>query len=258
MSHICISNIQIMRRLFLVLAWAISFSVLGHDATSDFRGLQPGLSISPDICTRTLRDVNLDGLLKFTDDGADLKIGYTTGISVLYIFSYHWGIEIGVQYSNKGYQNTSSNISYGDCIGGDIFYETQDPVIDMVTIRNNYHYFDIPLRILYQAGQNNLRFISSIGVAPNFLLNVTDVRIATYNDGNANRRVYDLPNGYNTFGLSPSLSVGMGYQMGRFNLSGEPTFRYGLLKTRENAFYSENLLSAGIDFTCYISLVQGQ
>lgn len=247
-----------MKKLFFICALASSLAVTGQQADRDFNQLQLGILFSPDISNRVLTDEDQDGLFKFTENSSDPKLGFTTGFALAYNVSARWGFEIGIQFSNKGYEMSTSDLIFGDYIGGNRFYETQDPPIATYIRRLNYHYLDIPLRAIWITGQGNWRFVSSIGITSNFLLKVNEVNILELENGNRPRSTFRLPDEYNHFGLSPTLSVGVNYQLGdRFNLRAEPTLRYGLIETgSESGFsnYHEHLWSLGLNFICYYTL----
>lgn len=248
-----------MKQLIFIYALAISLSAYGQEAAPGFNKFQLGLMFSPDISNRVLRDQNQEGLFKFAENDTDWKPGFTTGLVLCYNSSASWGFEIGVQYANMGYQMSTSDLVYGDFIGGNRIYETQDPVIDTYNRRLNYHYLGIPLRVIWSAGQGDLRFVSSIGITSNFLLKVAEVNTLELENGSTMRDTYEILNKFNGFGLSPALSLGANYRVGEvINLRLEPTLRYGLIETGAPGYstdYSEHLLSVGLSFTCYYALM---
>ncbi len=247
-----------MKWLFFISVYTISLSVCGQKVNSDFKKLRIGFSFSPDMGNRIFTDDNQDGLFKFTEYRDDYKFGYTTGFSLCYNTNRNWGFEIGIQYANKGYQSSTSDLLYGDYIGGNRIYDTQDPVIETYIGRYNFHYLDVPLRALWIVGEGNLRFVSSIGITSNFLMGVTETSILELENGNRPRHTFVRSDEYKSFGLSPTLSLGLDYHLGEmFQLRVEPTFRYGLIESGDPRYFSnfhEHLISAGLNFTCYYTL----
>jgi hypothetical protein len=247
-----------MKQLIFICAFAIALSTSAQEAVPRFNKFQLGAVFSPDISNRVLKDQNQEGLFKFVENEADWKPGFTTGLVLCYNSSASWGFEIGVQYANMGFQMSRSDLVYGDYIGGNRIYETQDPAIDTYNRRLNYHYLGIPLRVIWSAGQGDLRFVSSIGITSNFLLKVTEVNTLELENGSTMRDTYEILNEFNGFGLSPTLSLGANYRVGEvITLRLEPTFRYGLIETGAFSDFtedSEHLLSVGLSFTCYYAL----
>ncbi len=130
-------------------------------------------------------------------------------------------IESGIQYSNKGYR--SSNI--------DVTNPTNAEIFGKANINSNFNYIDIPLKINYFLGKNKIRFISSLGLTSNILVNQVDKSSITYFDGKKeNHKDISIYN-YKHFNLSPMVSFGIDYAISqRTNLRIEPTFRYGVMK----------------------------
>ncbi|MBL0098010.1 MAG: outer membrane beta-barrel protein [Bacteroidetes bacterium] len=87
---------------------AFSQDTLTLQETSEFKRLAIGVNISPDYCYRTLKNNNgnstSDMIIDLREESEGPKLGYTAGLNAGYNFSKKWGVEMGIQYSNKGYE----------------------------------------------------------------------------------------------------------------------------------------------------------
>ncbi len=111
-----------MKQLTIFFLTLTSLSSYGQDKTeetptADFKRVQIGINISPDICFRTLK--NNDGssrsdiFMKLSNENETVKVGYTAGLNVCLNIKKFVGIETGIQYSNKGYQTKMKELILG-------------------------------------------------------------------------------------------------------------------------------------------------
>jgi len=164
------------------------------------------------------------------------------------------GIELGIQFSNKGYQANVENLTFGDLIDPrrGFVYTTLLPT--KVRFIYNYYYFDIPLKINYIFGKKKIRFITSAGLATNIFIKETLSSIIDYSDGTSEKYSQQSSDENNTVNLSPFVSAGIDYKLNeRNNLRIEPTFRYGVLKIN-NYPISDYLWNAGLNISYYFGL----
>lgn len=216
--------------------------------TSRTNKLQFGVNFSPDICYRTL--VNSDGsqssemIKTFRDTIEAPKFGFTAGLNANYQIKKNWSIEAGIHYSNKGFQTQKKYL---------IFVDPNQPVPDPqyhVKFVDNFHCIDIPLKLNYTRGNQKLRFIGSIGLISNILVQHKQ-NMFIYYSGRTDKQ--DSPNqfDYNTFNISPTVSAGVDYQIKQGgSLRIEPSFRYNMLNFIE-APLSGRLYSIGLNLGYY-------
>lgn len=236
----------------LLISFTI-FSCLGQTAQNQLEltetsGFQLGIHFSPDVCYRTLQ--NFDGsamsevILQQRNENETLKLGYTFGINTLFNLNKHVALETGINYSNKGYQ-TNMQVLY---------YFQYDPAFPqkMKSIYN-YHYIDIPMKANFILGKKKLRFISSIGLTTNVFIKETSTSVLVYSD-KTERNSSATNFNYNRFNLSPSIGLGIDYQLNdKMNLRIEPSFRYGILKIID-APVTGYLFNAGLNLSYYFKL----
>ena len=232
-----------MKQLITIVALLISLASFGQDtlklkAPQEFKQFLIGINISPDYCYRTLESTTgssiSNTIIDLRNEREEYKIGYTAGINFCYNLKKNFGIESGIQYSNKGFALSASNFTYAEMIDPryGFTYPTNGTIgPKKVKFIDNYHYLDVPLRAIFSFGEKRIHFVASIGVTTNILLNATQTNVFEYENGDAKRNTVDQPNDYNPVNLTTTISAGMDYKISKkINLRVEPTFRYGLLK----------------------------
>ena len=247
----CTNPTLLMRRLFILLATAASFAAQGQEnkPAKHLKKIQVGINFSPDYDFRTLK--NNDGssssglVIKSRNDAEAVKFGYTAGFNICISFSQLAGLETGIQYSNKGYKTKKQAL----------FYIPPDPGLPVNSKSiYSYQYIGIPLKVKFGFGNGKLRFLSSVGLMANFLLNVKHTSIYEYADNRTEKKKQSTTAGYKKVDISPVISAGIDYKISsRIHLTAEPTFRYGILKTTDTPV-TEKLWSAGLNFGAYYSL----
>ncbi len=250
----------------LVFAILFSYSAFSQDTltlqeTSEFKRLAIGVNISPDYCYRTLKNNNgnstSDMIIDLREESEGPKLGYTAGLNAGYNFSKKWGVEMGIQYSNKGYEFKNSALTFGDMIDpryGFVYTSNGAATPTHAKFVYHHHYLDVPVRVLYRFGKKRLHFVTSVGITTNILLNATMTSVVKYGNEDAKRQTYDQPYDFNPFNISPTISVGVDYKINnKINLRAEPTFRYGLLKITDTPV-TATLWSGGLNFSCYYLL----
>lgn len=238
----------------------ISLTAFGQDNATETHKLLIGVTASPDICFRTLQNTDgsstTDMIIDLRNDNESPKFSYSTGLSFCYNLTRHWGIETGLQYSNKGFKFVNSDPTFSDQIDPryGFIYTPQGPTPTKITFIYNFNYLDIPLRTIFTVGNRKVRFISSVGITTNILISATNTSIVEYENADTDRKTQEQGYDYKTVNFSPTASVGIDWQLcDKFNLRVEPTFRYGLLKIID-APITEYLWSGGLNLTCYYAL----
>ena len=190
-----------------------------------FKRFEIGISASPEICYRTL--LNNDGsenstsIINYRNENETVKLGYTAGLDLGYNFNERLGFQTGIQYANRGFSTKKI----------DIAGSLMDPVVpESFKYNYNYHYLEIPAKVNFSFGENQIRLTTSAGLSSAFLIKQSRTYIGYYKD-TTTRQVFISNDAYNRFNLFATISAGL--EM-RFNpimsIKVEPTFRYGLLK----------------------------
>lgn len=212
----------------------------------NYNKIQIGILFSPDIAYRKLKNndgsSSSDMIITMRDQNEIAKFGYTTGLQFCYNIKKNLGLELGIQYSNKGYQTQSKQLTF-------------DPNVPSTsaTIKyiNNFHSVDIPLKVNYMFGKSKLRLLTSAGLTTHLFFNETKTSIITYAD-RTERKTNPSTENYKTHNFSPTVGLGMDYQMtNNMNLRIEPTFRYGIMNIIETPV-TATLYNAGINVAYYI------
>jgi hypothetical protein len=219
-----------MQHLYLLTFTLLTFVGLAQRTPNEvqagtFKRLEISISASPEICYRTL--LNNDGsqnstyIINYRNENETVKMGYTGGLHLGYNFNERFGFQTGIQYANRGFSTKKIDIA-GSLI---------DPVIpESLKYNYNYHYLEIPAKVNFSFGENQIRLTTSAGLSSAFLIKQSRTFIGYYKD-TTTRQVFISNDAYNRFNLFATISAGL--EM-RFNpimsIKVEPTFRYGLLK----------------------------
>jgi hypothetical protein len=237
-----------LKQLLILITTLASLTVLGQD-TNPTQKILVGFNFSPDYSSRTLK--NNDGssssdlVTKTRNDIEIAKFGYTTGLNVCFNFSQLVGFETGIQFSNKGYKTKNRDLVY--------FPPDASSPIKSKTIYA-YQYIGIPLKAKFSFGKSKARFLSSIGFMTNLLLNVKQTHNFEYSNGKTEKKTQSSTSGFKKVDISPMISVGVDYKINnKIHLQAEPTFRYGVIKTKD-APVTENLWNAGLNIAFYYRL----
>lgn len=242
-----------MKQLTIFLLTLTTLSSYGQDktketTTSDFKRIQIGINVSPDICFRTLKNndgsSSSDFVLTQRNNRETIKVGYTAGLNVCFNFKKFVGLETGIQYSNKGFQTKFQDLIIGQ----------PDPSLpNKSKFIYDYHYIDIPLKVNFTVGKKKVRLFTSIGVTTNIFIRETQTSVLVYSD-RTDKKTNPTNFDYNKLNISPTISVGMDYKINsRMNLRVEPTFRYGVLKIIDTPV-TGYLYNGGLNISYYFGL----
>lgn len=228
-----------MKRLLLITSLFISLLSVGQDKNTPPK-LLVGINFSPDYSFRTLKDgdgsASTPFIVNSRNDREIAKLGYTAGANITIAFSPLLAFETGIQFANKGYKTKRWDLVYPD-----------PGMPTKAKASYTYQYIGIPLKAKFSFGKHKTRFVSGVGFMTCFLLIAKTT--TTYYFSNGNRQVMSQSNtsDFNKVDVSPVLSLGIDYQLTKkTHLSVEPTFRYGLISTKD-AQVIEHLWSAGVN-----------
>ena len=247
---LCIFSVM-KKVIFITLLTIITLPTVGQNAENNATSLSVGINLSPDIAYRNLESSSSVGSLK-----EEPKFGYTGGVNLKYNVTPRFSLEAGAQYSNKGYAFKNSELIYADMIDpryGFVYQNVGDAPTHLRRIYN-FHYFDIPVRGIFSFGKNKISFLASAGITTNILLKTTTTSILEYKGGKKEKKNQEYPYDFRKINISLIVSAGINYKINdKFNISAEPTFRYGILKITD-APVTAFLWNAGMNVSCYYVL----
>ncbi len=227
---------------FLFLFLSIGTTVFAQEQptaipNNDFKKIQIGINVSPDYCFRTLKNNNgsssADAVIEMRNKYEAAKPGFTAGLNFVFNLKQKFGIEMGIQFSNKGYKETIDNLTFGSAIDprrGFVYSTTGKPLTEIIFTYNDY-YIDVPVKANFVFGKKKLRAIASLGIVANFFIEETIITTKKYADGTKDNNSQKSTDDYNKFNLSPMVSFGVDWKLSsKSSLRIEPVFRYGVLK----------------------------
>jgi hypothetical protein len=245
--------------VFAILTSTFAFSQTESipESSSTFNRFSVGISISPDYCYRTLEDNKGSTISAYIIDERDKreipKFCVSYGLNIGYNLSNQLMIETGVYYSSKGYAYDFSGLTFGDMIDPryNFIYGSQSTEIMKIKKRlYNFNYLDIPIRAIYNFGENKISLIASAGLIANVFLNANSQLVYENVNGDTNYEKQNIPYKYKSITISTVISAGLIYNISnKINLRAEPTFRYSFVKNSYDSPIDEYLWSAGLNIS---------
>jgi opacity protein-like surface antigen len=231
--------------VIVVLSMRTANASADNNQENDFHRIQIGVNFSPDYCYRTLSGNN-NGM---RDEIEEARFGYTGGLVINFNLNKVFGIESGIQYSDKGFRTKKRDLHI-DLIDGSYEWWQRDVY--------HFYYIEVPLKARFVIGEQKVRFLLVAGLSPGFLVRATTTTQYSYG------RTRTLPNdaeNYNRLNLFSTVGIGIDYKITpKSNIRIAPTYRYGLLntsKSREESGFiseSENLWSVGVNLSYLIGI----
>jgi hypothetical protein len=228
-----------MKPFFLLFLFLPFFSVLPGQSPEPARRFSIGFMVSPDLAYRTL--VNRDGsknsniVIDIRNQSEIPRPSFTAGLSVLYRLSASWGLESGLQYSNKGEQDKETEFIYGTLATSGKFW-------------HEYHYVEVPLLANFTPGSRRLRFIATAGLVPQFYLGANTHAYLEYTDGSNQHRNIEQNLDATPLTVAAAIGAGIDWQVSRhFSLRVLPTFRHDLVPQLVERRFKQYLWSAGLN-----------
>jgi len=256
-----------MKNSTLITAFMLIYSLTAFcqepvsTATVEVKKLQIGVNISPDYCDRILinssGNEDLASTIELFNDMETGKFSFTSGLNLNYKVNRKFGLETGIQYSNKGFAFRMDDLFFGDQIDpryGFVYDSISGPIPSSIKYRYSFHYIDIPIKVFVTLGEKRLKFVTGIGITTNILLKATQTYISEFENGDKERDTRKQPNDPNPINFSGTASAGVAYNLSNaLEMRIEPTFRYGLLKLFDSEIAS-HLWNGGLNISCYYTL----
>jgi hypothetical protein len=220
----------------LLFCFIIAYTYGQNETSADMKKIQIGTNFSTDACYRTPNSLGSISKPKF---------GYTTGLGLIYNLNKTVGFEIGLQFSDKGYQTEPCTYLIMDNVN--IFPSTRQYI-------HSTYYIDIPFKTNFTFGKKNIRFITSAGFAANFFIAENINVMDTYADGSKKLISQSTNHDNKNINLSPMVSFGIDWKItDKMNLKVEPTFKYGIINIIDNANHNY-LWNYGVNVGFYYSM----
>jgi len=236
--------------LFILLLFSLNIFGQQKETTGKtFKRFQIGVSFSPDICYRSIKNHDggavLDTIIKNRKQNEIPRFGYHAGVDFCLNFTKWLSVQSGVQFSMKGYQ-----LKFADMAP-----LQPDPILpEKLKFIYNFYYLDIPVKANFILGKGRVRFSSSLGMAVNVFLKETQTGIYIYSDGHSERKTDNTINDYKRVNLSVIASAGIDIKLiNRMNLRIEPDFRYGVTNIIK-APVTGRLWDGGLNVGYYIGI----
>lgn len=244
-----------MNQAKVLLLFFLNFSVLtlfsqgGTQITripKKYSTFQVGLIGSVDMCFRSLenkqREQSIDELIRFRNETETYKFGYHAGIGLAVNATEHFGMELGVIYSNKGWETVLMNY----------IYPTPSPTLpEKGRSIYNCNFIDIPLTANFYGGKGKIRFFGSVGIVTNVLIGQNETFVDKYADGRTEYSVYDTNYPFEKVVFSGTVSAGIDWRFNKFiSLRIAPNFSHNIGRFYDTPV-SDYLWTAGFGASLY-------
>lgn len=215
----------------------ISMLVKAQETEETFNKYQIGVNFSTDYSKIIPNTFLLD------EQG---KIGFTTGINGVYNLNKNIGIELGVQYANKGERTKKMTLTLIDDNTNNQIVKNNSYII------HNENYIDIPVKVNYSLGSKKLKFLSSLGISTNIYLNSV---YKTYLENELYSKNNLQISEFKSVCLSGIGSLGVGYKFNSKSLlKFEPTFRLSIFNIVNSSSINYSIVNPGLNIGYYYSL----
>jgi hypothetical protein len=234
---------------FLFFIYSPLFSQGGTNITKphkDYPDFQIGAIGSIDMCFRTLENkqkaTSIDHLIDSRNQDETVKLGYHAGIGFCMNISRNFGMEVGVVYSNQGYETKLKDYinplpGPGMPIKGRSIY--------------NYNFINVPLKANFFIGKGKVRFYTSVGVITNVLVGQNETFVKKYGDGRTEYEVFNTNNPFQKVIFSGTIAAGIDVKFNKaLNLRLSPNFSHSIGRFSD-APLSEYLWNAGFSADFY-------
>ena len=203
-----------LRTLICIALIASGVIARGQDTLATHGNWSLGLSGSLDMSYRTLvknEDTPIvDGLYEFREDAEVPGLRYSAGVDVIRDLGAHWGLSLGIQYSDRGFRTKENGINFTDNTGA---------TIADATLHYHHKFISFPLMVRYGSAKGKVRFRSALGASLDRLHEQHTVLVIEYPDGSEDEeRFSDTFTEYEEWGISTiaeaGICVGLSEQFG--------------------------------------------
>jgi len=226
----------------------------------EFARFKIGLTVTPEMGYRIISLKKEFANIPFYQERVKIRnendmpnLGFSAGVIANYNFSRKIGMEIGLQFANRGYTEVEPmDVNIDPSIALEAPYFGKFPVA--ILYKKDVNYLELPLRVLFSSGKGKLKFVASAGAAFGFVISNKTTYSIRYFDETESEVASRLSKHFGQFTISPQLSIGADYQISpRFNIRLEPIARYAFL-IRKVSPARTNLISGGLQFSLLVAL----
>ncbi len=206
-----------MRVILLTFIFLFSFYSFSQTLDTTYkRKLSIGFTISPDLCYRIMLSDNSD-LVKQRNETDNSKIGFTSGLRLMYNINGRWAIESGILFSKKGFNSVFDMISMnGEEFVRKYFFD--------------YYYIDLPIKMNCFLTLQRLNFYITFGTTINFFIDSNTKIIIESSDGSTREESPMGDPDYNILTISPVIGFGFDYYFSRrINMRIEPSYSQSII-----------------------------
>lgn len=241
-----------------ILSLLFIFNLSAQDEPT-YEGWKFGCNFSPEMGYRTLKSNGSDPsmtdetIIRLRNEREKPSLISTTGISAEYRFSKLISLRTGLHYSLRGDKSDIQLVN---------LTPTGYILVAEGKVRNQYHFFGIPLNmVMYIINKPRFQLFSSIGAGLDFLSFTSSRSKLNYTDGRKEKdfKTYARDefsyNNFNVLHASFYGSVGIDYKVGtKWKIRLEPNFKRNITPLVNNAPIVEKSYNVGVNLGIVYSL----
>ncbi len=220
-------------------------------------GLNTGAGLAFRTLSKTENFPVSDVIIQRRNDREEPRLAFGLSGVVGYKLSKRFGFEAGLGYHAQGWVERMdlSQLTFGDIIHPrrGFFYVTGDEMPTSYIWHDTFHYAEVSLAATMSLGQGRWSSISTIGVAPSFLIAAKVRTTKEFADGRTVRSSDVSLQEFDHFNLFPFVSTGVAFRSGeRWEWRLQPSVRYGAMQIIDapiTAHLYSGSLEVGVRFT---------
>ena len=207
--------------------------------------LEIGITYSPDYCYRKLKpDAGSKWIADIRDTIEIGKLGYTTGLNVVYNISKKISIGTGILFSDKGEKTKKTFL--GNSLSGSL------PINNKFIY--HYLYIDIPVKANYTILNGKFKLFLTAGISTNIFLGQKTTSILYYGNRDSEKRKTNVSSDFSKINFAYIVGFGIDYPVtDKLNFKLEPLFRHSINSVIKAPIKSY-LYSTGVNIGIYFKL----
>ncbi len=179
-------------------------------------------------------------------------IGYRAAFVGNIGLSDWWTLEAGVSYTENTYNFKESTLQQTNSSPPPGVLPPLRPNIRVYERRSTYRYTGIPVRMIWNVGTENVKFLAHIGVSPQFLVEGEATEERTRDDRIIEIETTNTTEDQEDFNITPFMGFGAEFKLNRvLSLRLEGVARYGALNIMSSGPIESRLYSSEFNAGLY-------
>ncbi|HKL02818.1 MAG TPA: outer membrane beta-barrel protein [Cryomorphaceae bacterium] len=190
--------------------------------------------------------------ITYTESRETAGIGYRAAFVGNVGLSDSWTLEAGVSYIENTYNFKEAALQQdGSDPSSGVLPELRPDII-RYELQSTYRYTGIPIRMIWNVGTENIKFLAHIGVSPQFLVEGEQTEERTRDDQVIEIEITDTTEELEDFNVTPFMGFGAEFRLNKvLSLRLEGVARYGALNVMKSGPIESRLYSSEFNAGLY-------